>query len=115
MKWGEINEMWNKKIVITQHALKRFEQRNIKFSKYESNPVHQMLFDLRPLNVMKREKLENNHYKITTQQGKVYIVAEYDNVCFVKTVYKTSLMYENYLRAMKEERLLNDKYRKNNK
>ena len=49
--------MWNKKIVITQHAIQRFEQRNITFSKYENNPARQILCDLKPMNVIKREHL----------------------------------------------------------
>lgn len=85
--------MWNKKIIVTNHAKQRFEQRNIKFSKNESNPVHQILFDLRPLNVRTRENIGNNHYKVTTNQGKVYIIVEYRSACFVKTVYKTNLQY----------------------
>ena len=103
--------MWNKKIVITQHAIQRFEQRNITFSKYENNPARQILCDLKPMNVIKREHLYYNHYKVTTKQGKVYIIIEYANACFVKTVYKTSDQFDafKYLEYNKNRRKKNER------
>ena len=96
--------MWNKKIIVTNHAKQRFEQRNIKFSKNESNPIHQILFDLRPLNVRTRENIGNNHYKVTTNQGKVYIIREIEVAAIVLTVYKTNLMFQNeYWRFQQRE------------
>ena len=90
--------MWNKRIVVTKHAISRFEQRNIKFSTKNFNPVNQILIDLRPLNVRSREHLEGNNYKVTTNQGKVYIVVENRDASIVKTVYKTDLRFQNEYR-----------------
>ena len=108
-----INEMWNKKIIVTEHAKRRFEQRNIKFSKNSSNIVQQILIDLRPLNIRKRELIRENSYKVTTNQGKVYIIVEHKNVCFVKTVYKTNLMYETALKHL-DRREIDDRYKRRN-
>lgn len=96
--------MWNKKIIVTNHAKQRFEERNIKFSRNQSNPIFQILFDLRPLNVRKRENLGDNNYKVTTNQGKVYIIVEHKHACFVKTVYKTNLQYDLAIQNTKLKR-----------
>lgn len=96
--------MWNKKIIVTKHAIQRFEQRNIKYSTKSFNPIHQILTDLRPLNVRKREKLEDGLYKVTTNQGKVYIIREIEVAAIVLTVYKTNLMFQNeYWRFQQRE------------
>lgn len=83
--------MWfNKKIVVTNHAVKRFEERHINYSRKIDNPIKQILVDLKPLNVRHIEKVDNEHnkYKVTTQHNKVYILQEFKNAYFVKTVYK---------------------------
>lgn len=87
--------MWDKKIVVTKHAMLRFEQRNIKFSTKNFNPIHQILIDLKPLNVRTKERLKDNNYKIETNQGKVYIIREEHDATIVKTVYKNHLKYKN--------------------
>ena len=86
--------MWNKKIIVTKHAIKRFNQRHIKFSSFRNDPVEQILFDLRPLNVRKLEHLKGNNWKVTTNKGKVYIMIEDEKAWFVKTVFKTDIQYE---------------------
>lgn len=86
--------MWNKKIIVTDHAIFRFNQRRISYSKPSCTPVNQILHDLKPLNVRKREKIESNKFKVTTNQGKVYILQECNKVCFVVTVYKTNIQWE---------------------
>lgn len=103
--------MWNKKIIVTNHAKQRFEQRNICFSKHETDTIRQILYDLKPLNVRKRELLHNTTYKVTTKQGKVYIILENKKACFVKTVYKTNLQYETVLKHIGKREI--NKYFKN--
>lgn len=87
--------MWNKKVIVTKHAKERFEQRYITSLKKFNDPVSQILYDLKPLNVRKLQRLKNNNYKVTTAQGKVYIVFEGTNACFVKTVYQKCLRWSN--------------------
>lgn len=100
--------MWNKRIVVTKHAAERFEQRNIKYSTKTFNPIHQILMDLRPLNVKRKEHLEGDNFKITTNQGKVYIIKETETASVVKTVYKTNArFYNEYWRWQeREERIV---------
>lgn len=97
--------MWNKKIVITSHAKHRFLQRHLTFSQKSKNVSKQILSDLRPLNVMKIEKIKNNHLKVTTNQGKVYILSETEDTCYVKTVYKTNIQYELALKHLSHEEI----------
>lgn len=83
--------MWDKKIVVTHHAQQRFEQRNIKYFKSRGQGVEQIKYDLRALNIRTREKLNDNEYKVTTRQGKVYVIIEDEKHCYIKTVYKVNL------------------------
>lgn len=92
--------MFNKKIYISKHCLKRFEERNIKLSRKKSSMVGQILRDLKPLNVLYNEKLGNNDRKITTKQGKVYIGHETDTKFIIKTVYKIDIKKEMFKRRM---------------
>lgn len=87
--------MWTRKIIVSNHVKERFEERNIKFSQHTSIE-EQIRYDLRALNVRKKEKLSNIEYKVTTRQGKVYIIKELikENKIIVKTVYKTDLKKE---------------------
>lgn len=86
--------MWNKKIFVTNHAIRRFYEREIKFSKKITNPIKQILHDLKPLNIREREKIEKDVYKITTNEGKVYIVIEKSKYCFVQTVYTEDIKFK---------------------
>lgn len=95
--------MWNKKLVVTNHAKQRFIQRHLHYSKRQNDAIHQIMTDLRPLNVMKMEKIHDDHIKVTTRQGKVYILVETEEVCFVKTVYKTNVQYELALKHLSWE------------
>lgn len=94
--------MWNKKLVITKHAKQRFKQRNLHFFKTKDT-IKEMLADLDALNVMKIEHIQGNHHKVTTRQGKIYIVVETEDTYFVKTVYKTNVQYELALKHLSEE------------
>ena len=95
--------MWNKKIIVTRHARMRFLQRHLTFSKKKTDVVKQILNDLRALNVMKIEKMNGPNLKVTTNQGKVYILAETEDTCYVKTVYKTNIQYELALKHLSDE------------
>lgn len=96
--------MWNKKIIVTRHARMRFLQRHLNFSKKKTDVVKQILNDLRALNVMKIEKMNGSNLKVTTNQGKVYILAEAEDTCYVKTVYKTNIQYELALKHLNDGR-----------
>lgn len=88
--------MWTKKLVVSNHVKERFEQRNIKFSQKKISIEEQIKYDLRALNIRKREKLSKLEYKITTRQGKVYVLKAIteENKIIVKTVYKIDLRRE---------------------
>lgn len=88
--------MWNKRIVISKHVRERFEQRHIKFYKSTDSIEKQIRMDLRPLNVRRKEKLNDLEYKVVTKQGKVYIIKEIpnENKIIVKTVYKIDIKKE---------------------
>lgn len=91
--------MFNKKIYISKHCLKRFEERGIKFSSKKRNSVvAQILRDLKPLNVLYNEKLENNDRRVITRQGKVYIGHETETKFIIKTVYKIDIKKEMFRR-----------------
>ena len=84
--------MFNKKIYISRHCLQRFEERGIRISHKRDTIIRQIYKDLKPLNVRLIEKLPTeNDKKITTKQGKVYIVHEEDARIIIKTVYKTDI------------------------
>ena len=83
--------MFNKKIYISKHCLQRFEERGIKISQKRNTIITQIIQDLKPLNVMYNEKLENNDRKVTTKQGKIYIGHETKTKFIIKTVYKTDI------------------------
>lgn len=86
--------MWNKTIVISRHVKERFQQRNIRFvtDKYYISIESQIRKDLKALNIIKQEKINDREYKITTKQGKVYIIKHlsYKKV-LIKTVYAINL------------------------
>jgi len=84
--------MWTKKIIVSNHVKERFEQRNIKFSQ-KTSIEEQIRYDLRALNVREKVRLNNLEYRVTTRQGKVYILKEInpENKIIVKTVYKIDL------------------------
>lgn len=88
--------MWNKEIVISNHVRERFEQRNIKFTNNKPRSIEsQIKYDLRPLNIRKQEKLNINEYKVTTKQGKIYIVKHIsERKVLIKTVYKIDIRKE---------------------
>lgn len=101
--------MWNKQIVVTNHAQKRFSERNIKFSKKNKDIVKQILLDLKPLNIKTMTRIrgeEEKTYKVLTRQGKIYIVVENSRACFVKTVYKNKYAYDKF-------NLITNNYKKN--
>lgn len=87
--------IWNKQIIVTNHAQERFCQRKINFSKKNNNIIRQILLDLEPLNVRTISRIKNreNTYRVITKQGKTYIILEEDEACFVKTVYKSKISY----------------------
>lgn len=87
--------MLNKKIYISRHCLKRFEERGIRISQKRNTIIAQIIRDLRPLNIRIIEKLPTeNEHKIITRQGKVYVVLETETQLIVKTVYKIDLRYK---------------------
>lgn len=88
--------MWNKKIIISKHVRERFEQRRIKFTNNKPRSIEsQIRQDIRPLNIRKQEKLSEDEYKLTTRQGKIYIVKHISNSrLLVKTVYKVDIRKE---------------------
>lgn len=88
--------MFNKKIIISKHAMKRFTERNIKMTNKKGNMILQVKTDLRPLNVKKIIRINNNEYKAVTNQGKIYVLHEYDNYVLVMTVYKVDLKFRKY-------------------
>ena len=91
--------MWNKRIIVTNHAQKRFCERNLKFSKNNYNVVKQILWDLKPLNVRTITQIgdkKDKTYKVLTRQGKIYILVENSKACFVKTVYKNKYAYDKF-------------------
>ncbi|NLM62890.1 MAG: hypothetical protein GX190_01065 [Mollicutes bacterium] len=108
--------MWNKKLVVTNHAKQRFIQRHLNYSKKKNDAIQQILTDLKPLNVMRIEKIHENHMKVTTRQGKVYVLVETDDCCFVKTAYKTNVQYELALKHLtyKEKKNAKNKCKKDN-
>ena len=97
--------MFNKQVIVTDHAKERFVERDIKFrkgSKRNRNSTisieQQIIEDLRPLNVREIIKLNNEgkcigekQYKVITNQGKVYIVVVGKEVATVETVYKIDI------------------------
>lgn len=97
--------MFNKQVIVTDHAKERFVERDIKFrkgSKRNRNSTisieQQIIEDLRPLNVREIIKLNNEgkcigekQYKVITNQGKVYIVVVGKGVATVETVYKIDI------------------------
>ena len=84
--------MWDKQLIISNHVKERFQQRNIKFSKKKISIEEQIRYDLKPLNVRSQQKLNDSEYKVTTRQGKVYIVKVIsDKKVVIKTVYKIDL------------------------
>lgn len=77
------------KIIISNHALERFEERGIKFYKNENKIINQIKFDLNPLNIRLLEKLNEHEYKVITKQGKCYITRNVgEDKTLIKTVYK---------------------------
>ncbi|WP_228636106.1 hypothetical protein [Clostridium perfringens] len=89
--------MFNKRIIITNHVRNRFKERKIKFlnnKDWKYTIDEQIRMDLNPLNVRKIEKQKNNVSKVTTKQGKVYIVKETQGCAIIRTVYKTNLQKE---------------------
>lgn len=98
--------MLYKKIILSNHVKDRFEQRHIKYTNNKSKKYtidQQVRFDLKPLNIIRIERLNELDSRITTRQGKKYIVRELeDNNCLlVKTVYKSDLREEKF-RYIKE-------------
>lgn len=89
--------MLNKKIIITNHVRNRFKERRIKFlnNKYWKYTIDQQIkMDLKPLNIMTIERKENDVFKVTTRQGKVYIVKEDKDCAIIRTVYKKNIQRE---------------------
>ncbi|HAU85150.1 MAG TPA: hypothetical protein DCW90_06505 [Lachnospiraceae bacterium] len=87
--------MWNRKLIISKHVKERFEQRNIKFSKKNISIESQIRYDLKPLNIRTQKKLNDTDYKVTTRQGKVYIITLLDDKrALIKTVYKIDIRKE---------------------
>lgn len=81
--------MLDKKIIISKHAMRRFEERGMKFYKNESSIVKQIKYDLNPLNIRLIKKLNDIEYRVITKQGKCYITQNIDDdKTVVKTVYK---------------------------
>lgn len=97
--------MFNKEIIITEHAKKRFIERNIKFrkgskrSRKSATSIEQQITeDLRPLNVREIIRLDDEgkhvgekQYKVITNQGKVYIVVVGEKFLTVETVYEIDI------------------------
>lgn len=86
--------MWNKKIYISQHMIKRFEERHISYMKHHKgtkNIYGQVKADLRPLNVVMINRLKTGSTEIITKQGKVYIAKEKPNSIYIQTVYQKNL------------------------
>lgn len=87
------------KIIISNHALERFEERQIKFYKNENQIIKQIKFDLNPLNIRVLEKLNECEYRVVTKQGKCYITR---NVGKDKTLIKTVYQLNKKDRLKKE-------------
>ena len=68
--------MWYKEIVISRHVKERFQQRKISFEsgKYYISIESQIRKDLKALNIRNQEKINDREYKVTTKQGKVYVI-----------------------------------------
>lgn len=87
--------MWDKKLIVSNHVKERFEQRNIKFSKKKISIEEQIRYDLRLLNTRRKEKIGEDTYKVTTRQGKVYVIKVLDEKkAIIKTVYKVDIKKE---------------------
>lgn len=87
------------KIIISNHAKERFEERDIKFYKNENRVINQIKFDLNPLNIRIIEKINECEYKAITKQGKCYVTR---NVGKDKTLIKTVYQLNRRERLKKE-------------
>lgn len=86
--WGNV------KTYISDHAYEKFIDRHIYFNKRKNiNIRNQIQNDLRMLNIRKQEKQNENTYKITTRQNKVYII---ELLCADKAVIKTVYQNKHY-------------------
>lgn len=91
------NNIWGKRVIVTNHVRERFEQRRIKYTGNQKKWTieSQIRYDLRPINILRKEKKEENVYKVTTKQGKVYIIStESPTNILVITVYKRDIREE---------------------
>lgn len=81
--------MLDKKIVISRHAFKRFQERGIRFYKDNASIIKQIKFDLNPLNIRVIKKLNEVEYMAITKQGKCYITVNLnEEQTLIKTVYQ---------------------------
>lgn len=81
--------MLDRKLIISRHAAKRFEERGMKFYKNEDSIIRQIKYDLHPLNIRFIKKLSDEEYRVITKQGKCYVTMNVgDDKAVVKTVYK---------------------------
>lgn len=81
--------MLDRKLIISRHVAKRFEERGIKFYKNEESIIKQIKYDLNPLNIRLIKKLNDTEYRVITKQGKCYVTTNVDeDKAVVKTVYQ---------------------------
>lgn len=84
-----------KKIIISNHAKERFEERGIKFYRNEKKIINQIKFDLNPLNIRILKKLNDDEYRVITKQGKCYVTKNVGkDKTLIKTVYKLNCKRE---------------------
>lgn len=78
--------MFDKKIVVRDHAIERYNQRS-RSQGYRGRTTYKSIMnDLRPLNVMRIEKMENNRIKVYTRGKREFILEEKKNCYLLHTI-----------------------------
>ncbi len=78
--------MFDKKIIVSDHAIKRYNERS-RSKGYRGRTTYQSVMnDLRPLNVMRIQKLDNGAIKVYTRGKREFILEEKKNCYILRTI-----------------------------
>lgn len=78
--------MFNKKIVVTDHAIERYNERS-RSKGYRGRTTYKSIMnDLRPMNVMRIKKLDNGAIKVFTRGKREFILEEKKNCYLLRTI-----------------------------
>ena len=94
---------FNKKIIISKHAMERFEERKYKMTdkqkrEYKSNPRKFLTTMLRPMNI-KHIRREGKELHVITKVNYDFIIQEKENCNMVKTIITTRTRHRKSLGA----------------